>query len=55
MLQEMPWYRFVSELWEVWVFLLFVGIILWAYWPGNRAKWERAGRIPLEEDDGDGR
>jgi len=30
--------------------LLFVGVIVYALWPRNRAKFERAARIPLEED-----
>lgn len=55
MIQEQWWYQFLAQFWEIWAFLLFLGITIWAFWPGNREKWERAARIPFEEDDGDGR
>jgi len=51
MIHEETWYRILAGFWEVWAFLLFLGIIAWAYLPGNREKWERAARIPFEEDD----
>jgi cytochrome c oxidase cbb3-type subunit IV len=31
-------------------FLVFGGIVLWAYWPGNRKKLEEDARIPLDDD-----
>ncbi|MFW6198865.1 MAG: cbb3-type cytochrome oxidase subunit 3 [Acidobacteriota bacterium] len=39
--------------------ILFVGIVAWVFWPRNRQRLERHGRIPLEDDepsrrDGDG-
>ena len=34
----------------VYLFVAFVGICVWAFWPRNRAKFDRAARIPLEED-----
>ncbi len=55
MVQEEFWYRFLAQFWEIWAFLLFVGIAVWAFWPGNREKWERAAQIPFKEDDADGR
>ncbi len=33
-------------------FLTFIGIVAWAVAPGNRAKFEEAARLPLEEDEG---
>jgi cytochrome c oxidase cbb3-type subunit 4 len=34
--------------------LLFVGlfalVLLYAFWPGNKARFERARRLPLESD-----
>lgn len=35
----------------VWFFLLFVGILIWAFWPGNKKKFEDAGRMILDDDD----
>ena len=31
-------------------FLLFVGIVWWAYHKDNRAKYDAAARLPFEED-----
>ncbi len=42
------------ELWVVWLFLLFVGIVTWALWPSQKQRWEAAARIPFREDDGHG-
>lgn len=55
MIHEQTWYQILANFWEVWAFVLFLGIVAWAYWPGNREKWERAARIPFEEDDRDAR
>jgi cytochrome c oxidase cbb3-type subunit 4 len=33
--------------------LLFAGVLVYAFWPGNRKKFERASRIPLDNDTGD--
>ena len=29
---------------------MFVGVVAYALWPRNRKKFDRASRIPLEED-----
>ena len=29
--------------------LLFIGIVAWVFWPRNKARFERYGRIPLED------
>lgn len=42
--------EFMRSFWVVWMMLLFLGIVAWALWPGRKAKWERAARIPLRED-----
>ena len=38
---------------------LFVGIIAYVFWPGNKKKFDEAAEIPLDEDndepEGDGR
>lgn len=42
---------FLTELWLVWLLLLFVGIVTWVFWPGRKKRLERHGRIPLEDDE----
>ena len=38
---------------------LFVGIIAYVFWPGNKKKFDEAAQLPLDEDndspEGDGR
>jgi cytochrome c oxidase cbb3-type subunit 4 len=29
---------------------LFIGVLLYAFWPGNRKRFEDAARLPLEKD-----
>jgi cytochrome c oxidase cbb3-type subunit IV len=29
--------------------LCFIGIVLWAYWPRNRSRFEQDARIPLDD------
>jgi len=36
-------------------FLLFIGIVWWAYHKDNRKKYEDAARLPFEEGDEPGR
>lgn len=36
--------------WTVWLVALFVGIVVYALWPGNRTRFDEASRIPLRED-----
>ncbi|MCK6450352.1 MAG: cbb3-type cytochrome c oxidase subunit 3 [Alphaproteobacteria bacterium] len=36
--------------WTVWMMLLFAGIAIYAFWPGNRRRFDALGRIPLEDD-----
>lgn len=42
-------YSLMSSLWVVWFFMLFAGIVAWAFWPSRRATFERHGRIPLND------
>jgi cytochrome c oxidase cbb3-type subunit 4 len=30
--------------------VLFVGVLIYAFWPGNKKRFERAARLPLEQD-----
>lgn len=34
-------------------FVLFLGVVVYAVWPGNRKKFEHASRIPLDSDEND--
>ncbi|MBF0426735.1 MAG: cbb3-type cytochrome c oxidase subunit 3 [Magnetococcales bacterium] len=34
----------------VWFFLLFVGVVIWVYWPGRKGRLEEAGRRALDDD-----
>ena len=31
-------------------FALFIGVLIYAFWPGNKKRFERAARLPLEQD-----
>jgi len=42
---------FMKSLWVVWFMALFVGIVLWAYWPRRKAEMEDHGRIPFRDED----
>lgn len=51
----MDWVQISSaaaSLWVVWFFVLFIGVIVWAYWPKRRSTLEGHGQIPLRGDDG---
>lgn len=32
---------------------LFIGVLVYAFWPGNKARFEQARSIPLEKDPDD--
>jgi cytochrome c oxidase cbb3-type subunit 4 len=34
----------------IYFLLLFIAVLAYALWPGNKAKFDRAARMPLEED-----
>jgi cytochrome c oxidase cbb3-type subunit 4 len=42
--------EFLHSFWMLWAMVLFSGIVVWAYWPRNKAKLESYGRIPLNDD-----
>jgi cytochrome c oxidase cbb3-type subunit IV len=35
--------------------VLFVGVLIYALWPGNRDRFKRAAHTPLENEDDNGR
>jgi cytochrome c oxidase cbb3-type subunit IV len=41
------------QLWVVWLGLIFVGIVAWAFWPRNKKKFEEQGNIPFRDDNGE--
>lgn len=34
----------------IYFMLLFAGVLVYAFWPGNKKKFDEAARLPLEED-----
>ncbi|MDA1101916.1 MAG: cbb3-type cytochrome c oxidase subunit 3 [Proteobacteria bacterium] len=34
----------------VYLLLLFIGMVIYALWPGNRQRFDAASKIPLRED-----
>ncbi|ODR97966.1 cytochrome-c oxidase [Methyloceanibacter methanicus] len=30
--------------------VLFAGVVLYAFWPGNKKRFDEAARLPLEDD-----
>ena len=44
---------FLRSFWVLWLMLLFLGIIAYAYWPKRKKKMESYGAIPLRDDDDD--
>ncbi len=47
-LQEL--YEFARSTWVVWMTLLFIGIVAWAYLPGNKKRFEDDGDIIFKDD-----
>lgn len=35
----------------VYLCVLFLGVLIYALWPSNKAKFDKAARMPLEGDD----
>ena len=44
---------FTQSLSLVIFFSVFLGVLVYIAWPGNRAKFDKASRIPLESDEHD--
>ncbi|MGI9335915.1 MAG: cbb3-type cytochrome oxidase subunit 3 [Gammaproteobacteria bacterium] len=41
----------VQSIWTVVALVVFVGIVIWAYSGKRKQDFERAARMPLEDDD----
>jgi cytochrome c oxidase cbb3-type subunit 4 len=35
----------------IFFFVLFLAVVAYAFWPSNKAKFERAAQVPLERDE----
>jgi len=46
-------YGWILSLWQLWLFLVFVAIVAWAFWPKNKRRFERQGEIPFKDDERD--
>ncbi len=42
---------FVHSIWTVIVFLVFIGIVLWAYSSRRKKDFDEAARLALDDDD----
>ena len=42
---------FLRSFWVLWLMLVFLGIVAWAYWPKRKKKLQSYGEIPLRDDD----
>ena len=42
--------QFAQSAGTVYCFLLFLGTLVYALWPANRARFNEAARMPLRED-----
>jgi len=49
-------YEFFRQLWVVWLMLLFIGIVTWAYWPTKKRKRDMRDHadIPFRDRSGKG-
>ncbi|MBF0333830.1 MAG: cbb3-type cytochrome c oxidase subunit 3 [Alphaproteobacteria bacterium] len=45
----------LRSLWGLWLMVLFLGIVFWAFRPKNKDKLESYGDIPLRDDDNEER
>ena len=44
-------YQAFRSFWVVWLMILFIGIVAWAYWPSRRRKLEDIANIPLRDEE----
>lgn len=43
--------EFFRSLWGLWLMVLFLGIVFYAFRPGNKERLESYGDIPLRDED----
>jgi cytochrome c oxidase cbb3-type subunit IV len=44
-------YYWTKQLWQVWGVIVFLGLMLWALWPGRRDEMDHCARIPLDDEE----
>jgi len=47
--------EFFRSLWGLWLMVLFLGIVVWAFRPKNKGRFESYGDIPLRDEDNEER
>lgn len=45
------YYVLLKELWVVWFMVLFLGIVVWVYWPSRRKTMQEHADIPFRDDE----
>jgi len=40
-----------ASLWPLWLMIVFLSIVGWAYWPSHKKRFEDYGDIPFRDDD----
>lgn len=45
---------FVKTWWTLFFVVIFVVVLIYALWPGNKEKFDKAARMPLDEENNDG-
>ena len=43
--------RFAQQGGSIYFALIFLAVLIYALWPRNKARFDRAARIPLDEED----
>jgi len=43
--------KFAQNLGLVYFGLMFIGVLVYVFWPRNKKRFDEAARLPLEEDD----
>lgn len=45
----------IHSVWTVLLVIIFLGIVVWAWSSKRKARFDAAARMPLEEDNGEGK
>lgn len=41
----------LRPLWGLWLMMIFLGIVAWAFWPTNKKRFEADAEIPFKDED----